>query len=371
MSSDPPVIVGIDPGTTSAVTVLNHTGELVAATSNKEFSRSEITRFVIDNGRPVLLAVDVTPPPANAEKIASTFGVSLWEPEHDLKTDEKDELAAAYSSDIHDDHIRDALAAARKAYHAYSERIEEALATIDDTDNQNTVTAVVDTAINDPAALHKLTRSTDTTSDTADTDTTEQTDWKAVAQRHIDRTKQKQETIERLRSHLDDVKDERDQLQDENNELEEQQRSAIRESEQYRRKQRQVNDLRSIKDRQANTIASLRETIDDYQEAIHHVVYGTAVMAPIIDDSSDIPDAAETIVIDGDISTALPAHVKTVIVDDEQVEQFTTQGYTVIRRKELDGTAIGAVLIFFPSDAETITDSSFTSWLNEYRERHE
>ncbi|MBC5793067.1 MAG: DUF460 domain-containing protein [Nanohaloarchaea archaeon] len=106
-----PLIVGIDPGNTSAVAALDLEGELVFLESRLEFSRSEIIQKIIEVGHPVVVSCDKADMPSNVEKIASSLGANRFEPEEDLPKQRKEELGRGDNS-----HEKDAHASALHAY---------------------------------------------------------------------------------------------------------------------------------------------------------------------------------------------------------------------------------------------------------------
>ncbi|UCG95279.1 MAG: DUF460 domain-containing protein [archaeon] len=110
----PKVIVGVDPGTTAAVAVLNLRGKILAMESRKNFGRNEIIKFISSVGTPSLVATDKSLPPALVLKISSNFNALTFSPREDMKYREKIEITKDYETK--DSHQRDALAAALAAY---------------------------------------------------------------------------------------------------------------------------------------------------------------------------------------------------------------------------------------------------------------
>ena len=115
-----PLIVGIDPGNTTAVAALNFEGELVLLESRLEFSRNEIIETLIETGRPIIIGCDKQKMPSGVEKIASSLGAKKFSPEKDLSVERKEELGEGENS-----HEKDASAAARHAYRNYSKQIRK------------------------------------------------------------------------------------------------------------------------------------------------------------------------------------------------------------------------------------------------------
>ena len=117
-----PIIVGIDPGTTTAVAVLDTDGNLLSLRSRKGLSRAEISKHVSGFGRPVMVAADRRPAPAAVERLAATFSARLVVPEENLLRKEKNLLARRFieesGAETRNRHERDALASAVYACNA-------------------------------------------------------------------------------------------------------------------------------------------------------------------------------------------------------------------------------------------------------------
>ncbi|MEM5798743.1 MAG: DUF460 domain-containing protein [Candidatus Aenigmatarchaeota archaeon] len=110
-----PVIVGIDPGITTGITLLSPDGKIIVSISKRGMTFQEIVRFISSIARPVIFASDRCIPPKKIEKLAATFSARLITPEHSLTREEKHKLIREYfKSDIPawDRHQKDSLAAA-------------------------------------------------------------------------------------------------------------------------------------------------------------------------------------------------------------------------------------------------------------------
>lgn len=105
------IIVGVDPGATSAVAAVNLEGEVVLLESRREFAKEEIIQEIVDTGKPVVISSDKEKMPSTVEKIASSLGANKFEPEEDLEQQKKQELGEGDNS-----HEIDAYASAKHAY---------------------------------------------------------------------------------------------------------------------------------------------------------------------------------------------------------------------------------------------------------------
>jgi len=116
------VIVGVDPGVTTGVAILDIDGNILEVRSGKELTRGEIIRLITKHGIPTVIATDVTQVPQFVEKLAKTLNSQLFQPLRPLTVVEKRTLVQEYLKKLDmeelslDSHQRDALAAAIKAY---------------------------------------------------------------------------------------------------------------------------------------------------------------------------------------------------------------------------------------------------------------
>jgi uncharacterized protein len=117
------VIVGVDPGTTTAVAALDLGGRVVGAYSSKDMGVSQTVKHILSLGKPSVIASDVNPAPEFVSTIASQFGVRLFVPDKTLSVADKLDMSRPH--DTQDAHQRDALAAAINAYAAYRKKLEK------------------------------------------------------------------------------------------------------------------------------------------------------------------------------------------------------------------------------------------------------
>ena len=113
-----PIIVGLDPGITTGIAVLDLNGRVIYLDSSKTFDRGSLLEAILEHGKPVIIAVDVPEPPESVRKMASLTGALLYTPPGELSVVEKRGLAQKALNGLlpEDSHQRDALAAAYKAY---------------------------------------------------------------------------------------------------------------------------------------------------------------------------------------------------------------------------------------------------------------
>ena len=117
-----PIIVGVDPGTTTAAAAVGLDGTLHATYSSRTDDTGDLTRWIIDQGRPLIVAADVATMPETVEKLRRSFDAKGWTPRRDLPIDTK--LHRVRDLPYTNDHERDALAAAMFAVDAHREQLE-------------------------------------------------------------------------------------------------------------------------------------------------------------------------------------------------------------------------------------------------------
>ena len=116
------VLVGVDPGTTTAVAIVGIDGEVLDVLSTRTADTAAVIEWIVERGRPFLVAADVTPMPNTVEKLRRSFDAAGWTPKTDLPVDEKQHRTREVGYD--NDHERDAIAAALFAHDANAQRFE-------------------------------------------------------------------------------------------------------------------------------------------------------------------------------------------------------------------------------------------------------
>jgi predicted RNase H-like nuclease (RuvC/YqgF family) len=101
--------------------VLDLNGRLVGSGCEKEASDERIVGIISGIGIPVLMASDTRPPSHFVQKIAARLNVRVFSPSESMSRLEKRQIGA----EIEDVHIRDAYAAAVKAYRKYQNRLRQ------------------------------------------------------------------------------------------------------------------------------------------------------------------------------------------------------------------------------------------------------
>jgi predicted RNase H-like nuclease (RuvC/YqgF family) len=118
-------IVGIDPGTTVGIAMIDLRGKPVEVFSAKNYSISDAIAWIAARGRPLIVASDVTPTPAMVKKISSVFASPVHDLDESLSTDEKIALTKGDDYEYKNAHERDALAACVNAFRHYKRKFTQ------------------------------------------------------------------------------------------------------------------------------------------------------------------------------------------------------------------------------------------------------
>ncbi len=117
------LIVGIDPGTTTGIAILNFKGELVNLFSSKDFGIDRVIEHLIPLGKVSIISTDVNPAPEFVSKLVTKLGSRLFLPEESLKIEEKIRLSRNYNTK--NSHERDALSSAINAFNKFSNKFRK------------------------------------------------------------------------------------------------------------------------------------------------------------------------------------------------------------------------------------------------------
>lgn len=125
-----PVIVGIDPGVSTGIAVIDLNGIPLFLYSSKNIDRKDVVNMILSIGSPVIIATDVTEVPDTVKKLAATVNAQLFVPQRNLSTTEKVEIVSLLTKkypwlNVEDSHERDALAAAYKAYQGLEDKFRQ------------------------------------------------------------------------------------------------------------------------------------------------------------------------------------------------------------------------------------------------------
>lgn len=117
------LIVGIDPGTTVGVAILNFEGKLVNLFSSKNIGLNEVIKYLIGFGRVSVIASDVDHVPDFVYRLAASLDAEIFIPETSILVSEKVDMTKEYK--YKDTHQRDSLSAAIYAFKKLKNKFEK------------------------------------------------------------------------------------------------------------------------------------------------------------------------------------------------------------------------------------------------------
>jgi hypothetical protein len=119
------LIVGIDPGTTTAIAALDLDGNLLYLNSSRQMTMSDVIESIYKIGKPLVIASDVHEMPFSVEKIRRAFNGIGYSPRQDMSVETKFGITTSFT--YGNDHERDALAAALDAFRSYRNKFQNLL----------------------------------------------------------------------------------------------------------------------------------------------------------------------------------------------------------------------------------------------------
>lgn len=271
-----PVIVGIDPGTTSAVAVLGLDNDLKGYKSAKNFSKDQIIQFIISHGKPLIIATDVANVPSLIDGIASNMGATLYAPNEDLKARYKEELTGRFPIQGEDTHTMDAAAAAAYAYREYEDKLasireKAADAGLDREARFDVVELVFNGSLSTQAAIREVKKG-GTETNREKQERSNNKDWKRIAE------KRKQQ-IDRLQDKVERLEEYKDMLEEQLADAEEVNENAVDEEE-LRERNRVINRLRSELSETKTALETAQEENEVLDTALDRVLHHNWTYVP-------------------------------------------------------------------------------------------
>jgi len=229
------VVVGVDPGTTTAVAIVGLDGEVLDVYSSRTNDRAGVIEWIIERGRPVVVAADVTPMPETVEKFRRSFDAAGWKPERDLPVDEKKHRTREHGYD--NDHERDAMAAALYAFDHHESQFERIAGKVPP---RHEVGPVVARVVAGEESVESVLRDIEGEDDPEEDESTHRPRELTAEEKEIKRLKAR---IDRLESHVDDLKETIQRKDDQLAEKDKQLEKARQEGRREVRKDREVTRL--------------------------------------------------------------------------------------------------------------------------------
>jgi predicted RNase H-like nuclease (RuvC/YqgF family) len=254
------VVVGIDPGTTTAAAVLDLDGGVLDVYSTRTDDVGDVIEWLVERGRPVVVAADVTPMPETVERFRRSFDAGGWTPESDLPVDEK--LHRTEGVPYDNDHERDALAAALFAFDDHEDQFDRIARKVPaGLDHGEVIERVVGSEASVESVLRDL---RDDGDDEADGDEHEERELTEEERR----IRELERRVERLRDHADDLRDELADKEDRIEGLEAELSDARREERREARRDREVTRLQRENDRLERQRDEAREEVGELERKL-------------------------------------------------------------------------------------------------------
>jgi len=235
------VIVGIDPGTTTAAAVVGIDGSLLDAYSTRTDDVAAVIEWIIERGRPIIVAADVTPMPETVEKIRRSFEAAGWQPASDLPVDEKKHRTRETSYD--NDHERDAIAAALEAYDSHADQFERVAEKVPP---QHELGEVLSRVVAGEESVEAVLTDLDPEEEEEEDEHEHTPRELSEEEKTIKRLRAR---VDRLESHVDDLKDTISRKDEQIDEYEDELSDARREERREARERREVTRLERENDR--------------------------------------------------------------------------------------------------------------------------
>ena len=251
------VVVGVDPGTTTAVALVDLDGRMLDVYSTRTASTAEIIEWIIERGRPVVVAADVTPMPNTVEKIRRSFDAAGWIPERDLPIDRKQHRTREHAYD--DDHQRDALAAALFAHDDHADQFERITQKVPPEIDRGEVIARV---LSDEESVEAVLADLQEDDEPEEESSSEAPPGPSPEQQRIT---QLEAQVERLREHVADLEGTVERKDARIDELEDELETARRKERQEVRERREVARLRRETKRLERDLEAERERADELE----------------------------------------------------------------------------------------------------------
>ena len=255
-----PVLVGIDPGTTTAAAVVGLDGAVLDVMSSRTADTADVIEWLIERGRPIVVAADVTPMPETVEGFRRSFEAAGWAPNTDLPVDEKKHRTRDESYD--NDHERDALAAALYAFDAHEDQFDRVAEKVPPRQDLGEVLARV---VADEESVEAVLRDVDPEEDESEPETEHTPRELTAEEKQIKRLKAR---VDRLESHTEDLKATIERKDERIDEYEQQLTKERQQARQEARERREVTRLERENERLERELEAERETVADLEEKL-------------------------------------------------------------------------------------------------------
>ncbi|TYL39586.1 DUF460 domain-containing protein [Natronococcus pandeyae] len=257
------VIVGIDPGTTTAVAIVGLEGDVLDVWSSRTSDTADVIEWIVERGRPIIVAADVTPMPETVEKFRRSFDAAGWAPETDIPVDEKQHRTRDHPYD--DDHQRDAMAAALYAVDAHEDQFERIADKLPPgLDRGEVIARVVAGEESVEAVLTDLTDDEEPEEESTEHEPRELTEEEQ-------QIKDLKRQVERLQSHVGTLEERLEEKDERIDELEATLTGARRQERKEVRKNREVSRLERKTNRLEGERDDAREQVEELEQKVERM----------------------------------------------------------------------------------------------------
>ncbi len=349
-------VVGIDPGTTTGVAALDLDGTLVDYTSRRDFAKDRIIQFMVDAGKPLIVAADVHPAPALVEEIGSNTGSLVFSPDRDLGQDRKDALVDPFPVGGEDSHVADAVAAAEYARREYTDTVSDIQrrAREDGVETQldDIIELVVNGELSTAAAISEVAKVEEEPAP-VETEPGGGPDWEEVAAARQDRIELLESKVANLQEYVDELDTGGDG-------------DGVSEEE-LRRRNRRIRGLAGDLEQARADIERLEAERDALRTALQRLADGWRYV-PKVERLADAETS--TVSVDRYSGGDIAAEVETVLVSDPSAA-LQEEGITVVPRDDVDRIVeTPDAYIVDPAELDAGRDAeAFMEWLETYRTR--
>lgn len=270
-----PLIVGVDPGSTSAVAAVDFEGELRLLESGKNFPPREIISEIVETGKPVVVTSDKASTPSKVKKIATSVGAEIFKLEEDLSQKRKRELGKGENS-----HEQDASASGFHAYKQLRDKIKKIKSVTDEEDLDLAMTAERYFTEGE-----KLIPENDMSESREDGEAEEYIHFREKAQRLEKKVKDLEKKNEDLEEKLEFKEQQRRKLQSKYDKLKAEKQQELLKEQEIEQREKKINEKQEkISELQEKVKRSdIREK--QYAKAIEEIENG-AEPVPLVDDKS-------------------------------------------------------------------------------------
>ncbi|WP_251342282.1 DUF460 domain-containing protein [Haloplanus halophilus] len=255
------VLVGIDPGTTTAAAVVSLDGEVLDVFSTRTADTAGVIEWLVERGRPVVVAADVEPMPETVEKFRRSFDAAGWVPDADLPVDEKLHRTRDHAYD--NDHQRDALAAALFAFDAYEDQFERVTRKVPPQFDRG---EVIDRVVTGEASVEAVLRDLSDDEEADEEESSHEPRELSPEERRIKRLERQvdrlEDTVEDLRSSLEEKEERIAEYEEELSEARREERREARERREVNRLEREAERLERERDQERDRADELESKLE-------------------------------------------------------------------------------------------------------------